>query len=424
MVELFLKECKQIGKSLVYFIFIGVVTAFYFSQFFAEIPSGRSKEPYDPRKVIEEPIYVEKAEDYFYGSVYEEIPEQIIPKAATRLYREYIEGSYVAYPMGFYKTVKLNEKETKRIEEIINEVTGKSVDVLREMDIDGKWNEVYESISIGYGRFKELMEEVNDIIGSGSNYSKDNLIRLGERPRTYEEAMKAYKELLQEDKITNAYARLFSDYLGIVLGLFPIFVVVFFMMRDRKSNMHELIYSRGVSSAKLVICRYTALVLMMMLPVLLLAVLSTIKFIGIGKELNVAIDYFAYIKYSLGWLMPTVMAVTAVGMFFTLMTDSIVTIFLQLVWFFSVMFSGGLAGNYGIKQLIIRFNTAGEREFFITNLNNILMNRLFYIALSVVFVAASVYILNLKREGCINFYDKLRKYSSALSGKSKNSLPQ
>lgn len=437
MLDLFLKECKMIGKSLVFFILICVVVAFYKTQFLEEIPITKEDKSYTsteiikgpPKKVLKEPLYVEDIEGYFlkhkeypYGFVREEIAEQVIPRATTGLFDEYTKGNYISYPMGFIKNVKLNKVEKKRIEEILEEITGKSIDTLQEMNKSSRWTEVLSGITIKYDRFKELMEEVNEIIGAGSNYNRDNLKKLGSRPRTYEEAMKVYKDLVETDRLTNGYARLFSDYLGIVLGLFPAFVVVFYMLRDRKSNMQQLIYCKEVSSFKLILCRYGALVWMMMVPVLAVAVFSTIKFIGIGRELKVAIDYLAFIKYSIGWLMPTVMAVTALGMFLTILTDSVLAILIQIVWFFISLFTGGLAGNYGIFQLIIRFNTSENRDLFVSSISSILINRLFYVGLSAVLLGAAVYVLKLKREGRIDIYDKLGKQFSALQGKFKNSF--
>lgn len=440
MVELFRKECKMIARSLVYFIFIGVLATFYFTQFFPEVPiteaaplasdTAKGKPPVQ-RRILQEPVYIEDVKVYFavhheypYGTIQDEIAEQIIPNATASLFNEYVQGSYAAYPIGFAKNVKLNKTEAKKIEQIIEEITGRPIADIKEMYKDGKWLEVMSDIHIEYDRFKKLMGEANDIIGDGSNYSKENLLRFGVRPKTYEEAVKEYKELVYTDRITNGYARLFSDYLGIVLGLFPIFVVVFYMMRDKKSNMQPLIYYREISSFKLILSKFLALVSMMMLPVLALAAVSTVKFMAIGQSLKVSIDYLAFLKYSFGWLLPTVMAVTALGILLTVVTESVFSIIIQIVWFFAALFSVGLGGHYGIMHLIIRFNTPGDRQLFLSNINSILLNRVFYVALSSVFVAVSIFILNLKRVGRFDIYGKFREYASIVQGKFKGSLSE
>ena len=69
-------------------------------------------------------------------------------------------------------------------------------------------------------------------------------------PATYEEAMEEYNSFLYDDKITGGYARLFGDYMGIALGILPVFLVVTRELRDRRAGMEELIYTRTASSGK------------------------------------------------------------------------------------------------------------------------------------------------------------------------------
>ena len=65
----------------------------------------------------------------------------------------------------------------------------------------------------------------------------------------YEEALEEYNQIINKDKVTGGFARLFCDYMGLALGLYPVFLVVMIWMKDRMSNATELIYSRKVSSA-------------------------------------------------------------------------------------------------------------------------------------------------------------------------------
>ena len=75
-----------------------------------------------------------------------------------------------------------------------------------------------------YERFKELMGQMSEMVGVGSSYS--NFERYGKEELTYENAIKNMN-LVKKDKV-GTYARNFSDYKGIVLGLFPAFLVVSF----------------------------------------------------------------------------------------------------------------------------------------------------------------------------------------------------
>ncbi|NNU78278.1 ABC transporter permease [Clostridium estertheticum] len=427
MFNLFLKECKQLGKSLIYIVFICIAIAFYTTQYYSSI---KGNDPQYIGSALIKPSYVQNVEKYNkendgypYGSTHEEIPKQVMPKATSMMYEEHMQGIYRAYPYGFVKKVKLSKEHTKRIEEILSQTTGESLSELDKLHKTKKWNEIpFSSTSKDYAIFKKLMEEANNIIGKQSNYSKENLRRFGVRPITYEESMKTYKDLIEKDKITNGFARIFSDYMGIVMGLFPVFVVVSFIRKDRKSNMKELIYSRRVSSAKLILSRYSALVIMMMIPIFLLAIVSTLQAVSISEKLNLTVDYFAFFKYSIGWLMPTLMAVTAVSMFLTLLTETAIAIPVQMIWWYSSVFKGVLIGSYDLSQLVIRFNTIYDRDEFVSIIYNIFLNRIFFISLSAIFVIASIYILNLKRIGRIDFYDRYSKCFTNFKGKFKNSF--
>ena len=77
---------------------------------------------------------------------------------------------------------------------------------------------------VTYDRFKELMAEASDIIGPGSNYTRDNLLLYyGQVEMDYEEAVDEYHTTIYDDKVTIAFARLFCDYLSRTLGLYPVF---------------------------------------------------------------------------------------------------------------------------------------------------------------------------------------------------------
>ncbi|MDE6087389.1 MAG: hypothetical protein K2G25_03290, partial [Oscillospiraceae bacterium] len=106
---LFLKECKKILFSLTFVIYLVAVVGFYITQF---RPDGREPIP-QPMPGLED-----------YGTIAKEVPEILMPAAADGLLTEYLRGYYTAYPIGFIKKVKLSEKKSTRIAEIITEITG------------------------------------------------------------------------------------------------------------------------------------------------------------------------------------------------------------------------------------------------------------------------------------------------------------
>lgn len=88
---LFIKECKQILKSLVYYIYVIILILFLTSQM-----SGESV--YD----VEKP---EKNQDY-YGMTTSMDETDIMERTLADLLLEVYHNSFSTYPMGFYKQVR------------------------------------------------------------------------------------------------------------------------------------------------------------------------------------------------------------------------------------------------------------------------------------------------------------------------------
>ena len=241
---IFLKECRKTLFSLTFLIYIIALIAFYITQF-----NPDSKDKLSPP--------VQGLEDY--GTVAEEVPEILMPAAAEGLLTEYLKGYYTAYPIGFCKKVKLSEKKKTQIAEIITEITGitkQELDSFSDFDEGGMtmmpdgnggyipvvkeatMPEINIPDNMSYKHFRELMRKADKIIGGGSEYSDDNIISKFSRiPRTYDDALKDYNEVIEKDKITGAYARLFCDYMGIIISILPVFAAASLTNSDRKSRM-------------------------------------------------------------------------------------------------------------------------------------------------------------------------------------------
>ncbi|MCI8806072.1 MAG: hypothetical protein HFE59_09375, partial [Clostridiales bacterium] len=198
-------------------------------------------------------------------------------------------NDYTTYPIGFIKHVKLSEGKREKMAEILSEITGADKEtILQEvagMTASGSDNYTFQiggegmqqdgngNFTIGseekqqnspekmtfavrddmdYARFKELMGKADDLLGGGSNYAVDSLIGYGTVPLTYEEAKERYDLAVSSDKVIGGYARLFSDYAGVmVLSILPVFLAVILSMKDQRAKMEALIYTKKTSAAKL-----------------------------------------------------------------------------------------------------------------------------------------------------------------------------
>lgn len=397
--QLFIKECRQTARSLIYWLIILVLVFDYSSQL------GSAEMETEPEK---------GQEDYGYKASDDE--NIIMETTLGALVEEYGGDRYITYPIGFYKRVTLNEKEEQRMGEIVRETTGissrdEAESFLREWyesqrEAAGETQMMYTMPPVvkpvpglSYGRFCELMDEADRILGGGSNYGEGS--RGGREPKTYEDALKEYQELTEKDRLTGGYARLFCDYMGIMLGILPVFLAVTRGLRDRRSGMQELIYSRKGSSAAIIFGRYAAMLAMLLIPVLLLSLLLLAQCLRYASSAGITADPWAFVKYTFGWLMPTVMAVTAVGMFFTELTDTALGVLVQGVWWFVSVFTGAdtlHGGMYG-WNLIPRHNTVMNYAGYQEGFEQLAANRLMYVLLALVLAVLTTYIYSLKRKG-------------------------
>ena len=247
------------------------------------------------------------------------------------------------------------------------------------------------------------MKKADEIIGGGSKYSDDNLAgNFSLVPKTYEDAASEYEQFLEKDKITGAYARLYCDYLGIDLSILPVFVAVSLANLDRKSRMDPLVYVKKISSAKLIFTRYCSLIAVMLVPVILTAASAygKVKNSYPDQELN----HTAIVIYAAFWLVPDIMAASAVGMFFTEISSGLFAIFVQGVWWFASTMAGtgGLTGNIGKFTLVMRHNSLSGYDVFHAEYGNIVFNRIFFAMFSILLAVLTAVIYEKKRTGYLS----------------------
>ncbi|MDE6595003.1 MAG: ABC transporter permease [Oscillospiraceae bacterium] len=416
--SLFFKECKKVIFSLTFVMYVIVVFAMYSSQY------GSDKEALvQPREGMDD-----------YGTIAKEVPEILMPKAIEGLVNEYLSGNFTAYPIGFYKNVKLNEKKSKELCDIIYELSGLTKEQLDSFDYykeggmelapDGfggfapvfvppEIPEINIPEELSYERFRELMRQADKIIGGGSNYSDDYIVGHFSRiPMTYEDALDEYNAVIYEEKISPAYARLFCDYSCIDLAIMPVFVAAALAGKDKKSRIEQLIYSRKISSARLVLTRFAALIAVMLIPVICMVIHAQAGVCEIYKGYE--IDMLAFAKYSAMWLLPNVLLASAVGMLLTEIFSPIIAIFVQGAWWFGGIFAsaGGLTGSITSFVLVPRHNSLYNADQFAETFRQFAFNRIFYTVLAFVLLAVTVIVYEIKRRGGFN----------GLFGNGKNSL--
>lgn len=452
---MFLKEMKKTVCSVVYLLFLALMIYNWYENFYGvtekEIRKAYESDSSVYSTVTGGAILAEPdPETGSYGTKSEENPEKIMCGGTDKLIIEYLNNSYATYPVSYYKEVILDEEEQEKILEIIQEITGLNEEQISNLPDDyfprvngniihmesGAETEMDIAADIGeadvaaeakdytkhfisqvtYDRFKELMAEASDIIGPGSNYTRDNLLLYyGQVEMDYEEAVDEYHTTIYDDKVTIAFARLFCDYLSRTLGLYPVFLAVAMWMRDRRCRMQELINVKAIGTAKLIIVRYLALLAAVLIPVFLLSLESLVPLVEFSVETGIEIDLFAFAKYILWWLLPTSMIVLALGMFLTILTRTPVAVIVQLVWWFMDSSFTELSGDTGLFTLMIRHNLLKGSELIRQDLGIIWMNRGIMAGVAVLLVLLSIVIYDMKRGGKLEQKNKMPKWLGALA---------
>lgn len=399
MFKIFNLELKRIIKNPLFYIVGVLIISFAISNIGFDI---------NPNKIVKPTMGQES-----YGTYPSSDMEVIKPRAVNSLISQYMDNRYTTYPYGFYKSVRLSDEKDEQIGKIISALTGESleaVEKLKDNDVSTYPPGIEIRIDLSDEEFKTLMETADITIGKGSYYGDKYLVgTFGQTERDYEAALEEYNLIIEEDRISGAYARHFSDYVGIVLAMVPVFLAIGIWYLDKSSKSQDILYVREVKSKDIVWGRYLAMVVSLSILILSMATYYNIKVI---KHFGIEnIDILAYYKYTIIWLIPTMMVPLAVGTLLTIATDSPIGIVVQLVWFFidvNSKFESIQGGGYGMS-LILRHNTVGNPSVYMNNINQILINRLIYVTIALVMVAFAERIYNNKRVGKLGGVDGFRK---------------
>lgn len=362
------KEIKYQLKSITFYLFFAVVILFYITQVMQGV------------KDFKEPVPGQE----MYGITQAASKEQEIEIIYSFLNRDFNRGSVLKYGSIINKEVQLSENQRSVLKQAIEQISP-----------NGSSNQKLQ-IKVSYEEYLNIIRQVDNKLGGSTIYSDKWRNTVLNRPMTFEEAVSNYESILYKDKLTNAFGRNFADYMGITAGLFPIFLSAFLLTRDRRTKVHELIYSRSISSFKYVLSKYIGLCLVIVSCYFILAAYSTIIFSKMAASNNYLIDYYAFFKYTLTWIVPSVMFTVAMGMLISIIFgNGVVAIPVQfLLWMNSML---PLGGDYSFTKMIIRFNALGEYEKYMKWSSAIAANRIVYTIISVVVVLIATWLWSLKR---------------------------
>lgn len=456
MMRLFGMECKKIAKSVLYWVLVLALLAVGLYQYDPSVES-ELRRTNDPASVFYAAPDGDYAEER--NSVPDEAMEHTMMIGATKLLMyNYRDNCYQYYPFGYVKEKTMSAKEQAVILQYLMELTGLSEQELAgtkdgagdtnigDVPISGggafvlepgkgstnengqfvirpdEWQYVPSDgtssetptqssgsfeIQVSFERFKEIMEAVNRMIGRNSYFSW-TMLKLYYFGNDMEEAPiteQQHREFYEGDRVTGAFARYYCDSISISMLFLPAFVIVDLMLRDKRRKMQGLTYPRTISSAKLICTRYAAAVCMTMLPILILPVKSLVVLMRYCGSIGVQADVLAFIKYTLAWILPTVLLIMAIGLVVTALLENYTAILLAgLIWLVGKPTVDKLnGGNYGLFDLIIRHNTLKGYGRMMENIPMLALNRITISVIALALVGLAVLIYSKKRKGGLTF---------------------
>lgn len=409
--KVFTKELKSLVFSALFVIYV-IFTVFFF---FFGYTGGLFLNRYElPPKNDSEQLLLKNMAEYkmvrydIYGD-FSFIPsgdiDASINRGYTKLIYAYDNNSYPAYE----KNISLSEAKQKQMKKVIDEIRvyDPDKDILYVVEIPEREPYIeftnYE-FDLTMTEYYALMIKAGNIVGRNSQFLSPEFFYTQDKAAIYEEALEYYntkvvKNLFENDRLTNGLARRYGTAMNYIAVLFPCFIAMYSIGKDKKVT--ELLYSKPIKSYRFILIKYISIIVTSLLPFLLLSVYAVFhakSFISpVSATIPINIDYFAYIKITLLWLLPTILFVVSVTMLLSYLIGSDIAVIAPIL-FVLLTFSTPMIGAYGLNNIVILFNSEFLYDLYKSYESSIYMNRLFYTMLSIILVLLSVVVYNMKRK--------------------------
>lgn len=364
------KEIKYQLKNITFYGFFIVILLMFFSEL--GIPRMSDLTP-------------TKQKENFYRSQKIFDKDKEMKEVYIFLNNDYLKGNVLKYRFSFGYHVKLNNSEKAYLKA--------AIDKIYSYDSEGNLK-----IKVSYNEYLDILRDLDKKLKGNTTYVGVNKHSILNEETSLQKAQETFKDVMEKDKFTNAYGRLFADYMGITAGFFPVFLSAFIFTRDKNKKEYDKIYSSKLSFTKYILAKYIGICICIMGCYFILASYTTLAYSKFALDTNYVVDKMAIYKYTFAWIAPTVLFTTAFGILLVaIFNNEIVAIAAQLLLWVSNIHT--LMGQYGLTNYIIRFNAFGEYDTYLKFQTVIIENRIFYTIISFVIVLLGAYIANKRSRG-------------------------
>ncbi len=388
--RLFIWECRRVLQSASYWLFTAALVLFLWSQGALPVAEGQNAFVC-PQPGDEQDVLVPSNDE-----------GRVMPDAAAALLAAWQQNAFTTYPppLCIYRYVRLSDANHAELGALLAGLYGTDAAALAGQAVAST---PALRGDLTWADFTAAMAKADRLLGGGSNWAPTGLMqRYGCVPATYQDLLAEYTAGMQNDRYTGGYARLFCDYAVIALALFGALPAVALFLQDlgARRRVATAIWVRRVPGAALVGARCAALLTLQFLPVLCMGGALTVYYAHLHGAGNIAQG--AFLRYSVLWLLPTLVLTVTGGALATLLTGTAAgaAVWPALGWASVTAQPGGLSdgSTYG-SLLTPRHNTVGKYLVFRQNLPRLLTGRGAALALAAVFLLLAVWVLERRRKG-------------------------
>lgn len=271
-----------------------------------------------------------------------------------------------------------------------------------EYSKDEKMSEV--DIRINYSELKGMLKELEKILGEKSfYYTVYDKVSYGMYAfqRYYEENYNEHeKNFLSayQAGISNAYARIGSDGMGVLLGLLCIIFSFRVFYEERVNKIEAYVFTSNISTVKYVLIKFFSIAI----PIAALSVLLTIfEYLCFSYWNHIYaygydISLLSFVKSTICIVFPTIAVVIAISLFMgVLFANQLYTMILQFILYY-VSISGTIQQGSGLN-VVIRYGAFDDYLSYEKYASMIAVNRIIMVVLSVILLMFTANLYERKR---------------------------
>lgn len=393
--KLFKTELLLFVKSLTFIAFCVAAFAFYFTQYQGnvnrQVAHFQENTVYNPDNYLMRP----RPGSNDYGNTAQTDKRSVMKNALLDLQQEYQNNTFQTRPVMFVKNVHLKQTDKKKVDQIFKHLTDQSLTTFTPAKAN--WSQLDRQVS--YSRFKQAMGKIDHIIGGQSAYVPNQLFEFGSgKPLSYTAAKHAYQRKMRIDRVSRNFARLFSDYLGIIMLIFSVFPLILYYTKAQRENCQELLDLKLKPTWQYLGVKYLTTVLVLYGFTLLLSIFPAIQLLKVGRVLQLSTDGWAFVKATTLFVLPTIMFISALALVLTRLFKPVITMAIMVVFGIFILSVTDIAGVTTWSPLM-RFNGDSNWSTFASLKQAIYLNRLFYIGLTLILFLVAVWLKSRQRRG-------------------------